>query len=103
MLFCRACYGVLRFVMESGAKGCEVGEWCLYAAWTLSCLSSVLWCQLEYQKQAALQPGCRLAHRCSPFMQTSKADGCKEGLSCSLQPGELYGNAYSIHESCAHS
>src|ERR1700741_2642879 len=21
---CRACYGVLRFVMESGAKGCEV-------------------------------------------------------------------------------
>lgn len=21
----RACYGVLRFVMESGAKGCEVG------------------------------------------------------------------------------
>lgn len=24
--FCRACYGVLRFVMESGAKGCEVGN-----------------------------------------------------------------------------
>jgi len=24
-LCCRACYGVLRFVMESGAKGCEVG------------------------------------------------------------------------------
>lgn len=23
-LMCRACYGVLRFVMESGAKGCEV-------------------------------------------------------------------------------
>jgi small subunit ribosomal protein S3e len=23
-LFARACYGVLRFVMESGAKGCEV-------------------------------------------------------------------------------
>lgn len=23
-LHCRACYGVLRFVMESGAKGCEV-------------------------------------------------------------------------------
>jgi hypothetical protein len=23
-LRCRACYGVLRFVMESGAKGCEV-------------------------------------------------------------------------------
>lgn len=23
-LLCRACYGVLRFVMESGAKGCEV-------------------------------------------------------------------------------
>lgn len=22
--FCRACYGVLRFIMESGAKGCEV-------------------------------------------------------------------------------
>jgi small subunit ribosomal protein S3e len=22
--FARACYGVLRFVMESGAKGCEV-------------------------------------------------------------------------------
>mgnify|MGYP003366439981 CR=1 FL=1 len=22
----RACYGVLRFVMESGAKGCEVGH-----------------------------------------------------------------------------
>ena len=21
---CRACYGVLRFIMESGAKGCEV-------------------------------------------------------------------------------
>ena len=24
MLCSRACYGVLRFVMESGAKGCEV-------------------------------------------------------------------------------
>lgn len=24
LLFLRACYGVLRFVMESGAKGCEV-------------------------------------------------------------------------------
>lgn len=23
-MFCSACYGVLRFVMESGAKGCEV-------------------------------------------------------------------------------
>lgn len=23
-LSCRACYGVLRFIMESGAKGCEV-------------------------------------------------------------------------------
>ena len=23
-LQCRACYGVLRFIMESGAKGCEV-------------------------------------------------------------------------------
>lgn len=23
-LFFRACYGVLRFIMESGAKGCEV-------------------------------------------------------------------------------
>ena len=23
-LFCRACYGVLRFVMESGARGCEI-------------------------------------------------------------------------------
>ena len=23
-LLCRACYGVLRFIMESGAKGCEV-------------------------------------------------------------------------------
>ena len=24
MCACRACYGVLRFIMESGAKGCEV-------------------------------------------------------------------------------
>lgn len=24
MFICRACYGVLRFIMESGAKGCEV-------------------------------------------------------------------------------
>lgn len=24
VVFCRACYGVLRFIMESGAKGCEV-------------------------------------------------------------------------------
>lgn len=24
ILFFRACYGVLRFIMESGAKGCEV-------------------------------------------------------------------------------
>ena len=24
LIFCRACYGVLRFIMESGAKGCEV-------------------------------------------------------------------------------
>lgn len=24
ILFLRACYGVLRFVMENGAKGCEV-------------------------------------------------------------------------------
>lgn len=24
MCVCRACYGVLRFIMESGAKGCEV-------------------------------------------------------------------------------
>ena len=24
ILFCSACYGVLRFIMESGAKGCEV-------------------------------------------------------------------------------
>lgn len=23
-MLCRACYGVLRFIMESGAKGCEV-------------------------------------------------------------------------------
>lgn len=23
-IVCRACYGVLRFIMESGAKGCEV-------------------------------------------------------------------------------
>ena len=23
-VLCRACYGVLRFIMESGAKGCEV-------------------------------------------------------------------------------
>ena len=23
-VICRACYGVLRFIMESGAKGCEV-------------------------------------------------------------------------------
>jgi ribosomal protein S3 len=23
-LWCSACYGVLRFIMESGAKGCEV-------------------------------------------------------------------------------
>ncbi len=22
--YCRACYGVLRFIMENGAKGCEV-------------------------------------------------------------------------------
>ena len=24
VVVCRACYGVLRFIMESGAKGCEV-------------------------------------------------------------------------------
>ena len=24
LVLCRACYGVLRFIMESGAKGCEV-------------------------------------------------------------------------------
>lgn len=24
MVVCRACYGVLRFIMENGAKGCEV-------------------------------------------------------------------------------
>ncbi len=24
VFLCRACYGVLRFIMESGAKGCEV-------------------------------------------------------------------------------
>jgi len=28
----RACYGVLRFVMESNAKGCEVGD-LLNKAW----------------------------------------------------------------------
>ncbi|KAM0935719.1 putative ribosomal protein S3 [Dioscorea sansibarensis] len=27
-VFCRACYGVLRFIMENGAKGCEVN--CCY-------------------------------------------------------------------------
>ena len=26
----RACYGVLRFIMESGAKGCEVSSFLLY-------------------------------------------------------------------------
>lgn len=31
LVSCRACYGVLRFVMESGAKGCEVrGLLCIY-------------------------------------------------------------------------
>ena len=27
----RACYGVLRFIMESGAKGCEVSPKCILA------------------------------------------------------------------------
>jgi small subunit ribosomal protein S3e len=37
----RACYGVLRFIMESGAKGCEVRRWRLlifaYAALNAFC------------------------------------------------------------------
>lgn len=32
----RACYGVLRFVMESGAKGCEV---CALAVFTYVCFA----------------------------------------------------------------
>ena len=35
LLYCsRACYGVLRFVMESGAKGCEV---CIQSSTAISC------------------------------------------------------------------
>ena len=32
LFYFRACYGVLRFIMESGAKGCEVK---LYSGWSL--------------------------------------------------------------------
>lgn len=35
---CRACYGVLRFVMENGAKGCEV---CNYIVMVFLVLSNV--------------------------------------------------------------
>lgn len=70
LVSCRACYGVLRFVMESGAKGCEVrGLLCIYqaacvVAASLSCPAARCWpAQRSYAASTLLAAGALLGRR----------------------------------------